>query len=228
MSRTATLLKPQSDPDEKDKKPSRARGTSIHVDIIDFVEELSGNPRQNSVELKDPPPSGGQGTGLAEVEEPFDWKGTMATLVGRVGYYDAARELANYAPRVPPPAQISEADLAEFKAHAKAHPWDSESGKAPSAHIQFEFNKWFGRGLSLDHIAAVERDLVAEYKKEIIRNPRKRIRALTKPHKLPPGKSRATSRKLAAELSPEERTARCAKNKTHKVLSRGRQHRPGG
>jgi len=43
--------------------------------------------------------------------------------------------------------RLSEAELAEFRAHAAANPWDSKSGVAPSIHIKATFAKWLGRGL---------------------------------------------------------------------------------
>ena len=103
-----------------------------------------------------------------------------------------------------PPVRLSETDLAEFRACAAANPWHPDMLTAPSAHITNFFEPWFGRGLTVEIIASADADLIAAYKAEIIRNPRKRIRALTKPHKLPTGAKRAISSRLAVELTPEE------------------------
>jgi len=117
---------------------------------------------------------------------------------------------------------LREADLTEFETYAKAHLWDSNSTIAPSTYILQHFTEWLGRGLTLEHIVEIQPSLGAAYKEEIRHNNRKRIRELTRPHKLPAGTSRLTSRKLMAELSEEQKEAKRHQNRIDKQLSRQR------
>jgi len=109
---------------------------------------------------------------------------------------------ANIATPLP---QLSEAELAEFYAHARAHPWVSRSGIAPSQHIRTVFGKWLGRGLALVHITAAQKNLSAAYSAEIGRKPENKITELiVHLHKLPANKPRPTSAKRVAELTDAE------------------------
>jgi hypothetical protein len=178
--------------------------------ITAFVEQNSGTSPLFSLDYTDLPPSGGKRRRLKKAEGglPPDTKAKIAALVREavleVGYDTVKAELANHAPRPPERPQMSKADLAEFFAHAEANPWNREGDTAPSAHIQGNFSRWFDLGLTLDHIAQAQPDVIAEYKKEIVRNPRKRIRQLTRPHKLSDGSIGAPSTRLVSELSDEE------------------------
>jgi tetratricopeptide (TPR) repeat protein len=100
---------------------------------------------------------------------------------------------------------LSEPELAEFRAHAKANPWDSKSGVAPSAHIETAFARWLGRGLGRTDIVSVQPNLASAYAAEVSRDPRKRVEGLAvRPHKLPPDAPRPLSMRRAAELTGEE------------------------
>jgi tetratricopeptide (TPR) repeat protein len=106
---------------------------------------------------------------------------------------------------------LSETDLEIFRSHAKAHPWKSRSGIAPSAHIEATFGQWLGRGLMREHIVEVQPNLAGAYATEISRDPTKRIKSLgVRPpmEKLPVGAPRAASMRPVAELSEAEKTLR--------------------
>ena len=117
--------------------------------------------------------------------------------------------------------QLSAAELEKFMAHAKAKPWDSTSGVAPSKHIRTRFAEWLGRGLGRVHIAAAQPNLASAYAAEVSRNPAKRVEGLAiRPHKLPPDAPRPLSMRRAAELTEEELAAKRAHGREQKRRSR--------
>jgi hypothetical protein len=117
--------------------------------------------------------------------------------------------------------RLSQAELGEFLACAKANWWKSTSGIAPSTHIKTTFAKWLGRGLERSHIVSAQPNLASAYGAEVSRDPSKRVNGLAvRPHKLPPGAPRPLSVRLVAELSDEERDAKRAAERDRKRRSR--------
>jgi hypothetical protein len=114
------------------------------------------------------------------------------------------------------PKRLSEADLAAFKAHVAANPWDKKQ-HTPSAYIGTICKAWLGRGLRRADINALPGTLGHAYAAEISRNPARRVEGLIeRPHKLPAGTprpqrsvsispSRPPSARLVSELSEEEK-----------------------
>jgi hypothetical protein len=111
-----------------------------------------------------------------------------------------------------PHPQLSDADLAEFMAYAKAdkNQWISRLGVAPSEHIATKFTKWLGKGLMREHVAEAQPNLAMAYAREIGRHPDRKVEGLgARPaQKLQPGAPRPPSRRPVAELSETEQAER--------------------
>lgn len=117
----------------------------------------------------------------------------------------AAREIAK---PIPLP-KLSDTELAAFRAHAAANPWDKKLS-LPSEHIKIEFALWLGRGLKRVHISKLpETTLGSAYAKEIQRNPERRVEGLIENDRsLPPSAPRSTSNRVIADISEDEKRER--------------------
>jgi hypothetical protein len=124
-----------------------------------------------------------------------------------------------------PAPQMSDEDLAKFRAYAEAHPWNSDEQTYASSYIRTHFDRWLGNGLTLEIIGSVNAELVRSYKEEILHNPRKRVRALTQPHQLPTGSKRALSARLVSEMTPEELEIRRLQERQKKARYRTAQRK---
>lgn len=120
---------------------------------------------------------------------------------------------------------LSQSELASFKAHALAHPWVPRSGITPSAHIAKYFKKWLKRGLKREHIVEAQPNLAAGYATEISRYPERRVKGIANAplEKLPAGAPRPLSTRPVIELSDAEKEVRRQKDAAKKRRSRANQ-----
>jgi hypothetical protein len=136
--------------------------------------------------------------------------------------------------RVPdPPARLSDIQLKEFQAYAKAHPWEAKHKFTASEFIRERYKKWLGKrdeqgnwiGAALwrEDIAdtQVEPKLAAAYSTEVRRHPERAVDGIyVRPHKLPEGAKRAVSARLVSELSPDELDQKRERERQKKGRSR--------
>jgi hypothetical protein len=128
----------------------------------------------------------------------------------------AARLAKGEVTRLPdPPERLSKAQLAEFRAYAKANPWSAKHRFTASYFIEHHYQKWLGRkdgkgnwigpALWREDIVDVEPKLAAAYATEVRRHPYRSIPSLyVRPHKLPEGITRTVSSRLVSELGADE------------------------
>jgi hypothetical protein len=131
--------------------------------------------------------------------------------------------------RIPdPPARLSQRQLGQFHAYAKAHPWDAKHNFTASQFIQHHYANWIGTKDALDNwigatlwredIAAIEPRLAAAYATEVGRHPNRIVAGLyVRPHKLPANAPRSMSGRRVDELSGDEIEARRAAGRRYKT-----------
>lgn len=140
---------------------------------------------------------------------------------GRRWALESAAKLAQAETTQRAEPRLSDAELAEFHACAKANPWDSKSGVAPSVHIRETFKEWLGRGLGRSDIVKAQPNLASAYAAEVSRNPAKRVEGLSvRPHRLPPDAPRPLWTYRAAELTDEDLALKRAHGREQKRRSR--------
>lgn len=133
-----------------------------------------------------------------------------------------------------PPDHLSEAELAEFRAYAKANPWGAKHRFNPSDFISHHYRKWLGKrdaagkwigsALWREDIVAVEPKLAAAYATEVGRHPGRAVAGLyVRPHKLAVDMPRSLSMMRASELTEEELEVRRARIRI--AVRRSRQRR---
>ncbi|MEI9899253.1 MAG: hypothetical protein WDN31_02950 [Hyphomicrobium sp.] len=125
-------------------------------------------------------------------------------LVSAIGRLLTAAAADVVEPLTAPPPRLSEEQLAEFRAYAKAHPWPGDRSLSPSEYIAEHYKKWLGKRtisgkrsrptLRRSDLARIDPVLAEAYSQEIRRHPERVVGGLyTQPHKQPVGIPRAIS-----------------------------------